>query len=118
MNRPRFLADHDLNEHIIAGVLRLCPGVEFHRVRDGGLADAPDREVLLHAAQAGLCVVSHDVNTMTAAAADIVRAGGSFPGLILVKQTTPVRLAIDSLALVWSASEQSDWRNLVVFLPL
>ena len=34
MNRPRFLADHDLNEHIVAGVMRLHPEIEFVRVRD------------------------------------------------------------------------------------
>ena len=35
MSRPRFLADHDLNEHIIDGVLRREPAVEFLRARDG-----------------------------------------------------------------------------------
>jgi hypothetical protein len=31
MSRPRFLADHDLNEHIVDGTLRREPGVEFLR---------------------------------------------------------------------------------------
>ena len=46
MSRPRFLADHDLNEHIIDGVLRREPAVEFVRLRDVGLGDRPDSEVL------------------------------------------------------------------------
>ena len=29
MSRPRFLADHDFNEHIVSGVLRLDPLVDF-----------------------------------------------------------------------------------------
>jgi hypothetical protein len=63
------------------------------------------------------CVVSHDVNTMTAAAAALLDASVPFAGVFLVKQATPVRTAIESIALVWSASDQSDWRNQVVFLP-
>ena len=37
MSRPRFLADHDLNEHIVTGVLRQEPVMGFLRVRDLGM---------------------------------------------------------------------------------
>ena len=117
MTRPRFLADHDLNEHIVTGVVRLNPEVEFVRVRDVGLADSSDREVLAYASRMSFCVVSHDVTTMTAAAAEMISSGGLFSGVFFVRQTTPVRTAIESLVLVWSASDQADWRNQVVFLP-
>ena len=46
MSRPRFLADHDLNEHIIDGVARREPGLECVRVRDLSLDSAPDGQVL------------------------------------------------------------------------
>jgi predicted nuclease of predicted toxin-antitoxin system len=68
MSQPKLLADHDLNEHIIVGVLRRAPGVEFRRVREVGLHERPDPEVLAYAADHGFIVVSHDVNTMPAAA--------------------------------------------------
>jgi predicted nuclease of predicted toxin-antitoxin system len=68
MSRPRFLADHDLNELIAAGVLRREPALEFIRLRDVGLSDRPDAEVLAFAAANGFLLVSHDVNTMPAAA--------------------------------------------------
>ncbi|MGH8625815.1 MAG: hypothetical protein ACREYC_11270 [Gammaproteobacteria bacterium] len=32
MSRPKFLADHDLNEHIVIGVIRRAPAVEFEHV--------------------------------------------------------------------------------------
>jgi hypothetical protein len=118
MNRPRFLADHDLNEHIVTGIQRSHHHIEFIRVRDIGLADATDEQVLLYAARTGHCVVSHDVNTMPAAATAVMESGTTISGLFMVRQTTPVRVAIESLALVWSASEQDDWRNQIVFLPL
>ena len=118
MSRPRFLADHDLNEHIVTSIHRLHSGIEFVRARDVGLADASGREVLTFAGRMSLCVVSHDVNTMTAAAAALLNAGEPFAGVFMVKQTTPVRMAIESIVLVWSASEQGDWQNQVVFMPL
>lgn len=37
----RGLADHDLNEHIIIGVLRREPVIGFIRSREVGLADRP-----------------------------------------------------------------------------
>lgn len=117
MSRLRFLADHDLNEHIVTGVKRLNPGVEFLRVRDVGLEAALDQEVLAYAFKESFCVVSHDVNTMTSAAAAMIAAGKQFSGLFLVRQTTPVRTAIETILLAWSASEPDEWRNQVVFLP-
>jgi hypothetical protein len=47
----------------------------------------------------------------------MISTGGLFSGVFFVRQTTPVRTAIESLVLVWSASDQADWRNQVVFLP-
>ena len=29
MSRPKFLADHDLNEHILMGVIRRAPTVDL-----------------------------------------------------------------------------------------
>jgi hypothetical protein len=68
MSRPRFLADHDLNEHIIDGVRRREPALEFIRARDVGLSDKLDSEVLAFAADNGFLLISHDVNTMPAQA--------------------------------------------------
>ena len=63
MSQPRFLADQDFNEHIITGVLRYEPAIDFVRLRDIALDRRPDAEILAHAALEGLLLVSHDVNT-------------------------------------------------------
>ncbi|MFW5693507.1 MAG: DUF5615 family PIN-like protein, partial [Thermoguttaceae bacterium] len=68
MSQPRFLADHDLNEMIVVGAVRREPAVAFTRVRDTGMQEASDDEVLEYAERQQLLVVSHDVNTMPAAA--------------------------------------------------
>src|SRR6266545_1986512 len=105
MSRPRFLADHDLNEHIIDGVTRREPGLEWVRVRDLSLNGAPDGQVLSEAATRGLIVVSHDVNTMAAAARARLERREVFPGLILVRQSLPVGRVIEDITLIWAASE-------------
>lgn len=118
MSRPRFLADHDLNEHIIDGLLRREPGIEFIRSRDVGLGDSPDDIVLQYGAVQGLLLVSHDVNTMTAHAYARVARGQPMAGLLMVQQTNPIAPIIESLLLIWSASELEEWQNQVWFLPL
>jgi hypothetical protein len=118
MSRPRFLADHDLNEHIVTGVPRQEPEIEFLRVRDLGMSTRPDSEILEYAANEGLLVVSHDVNTMPATAFARLSAGGSFTGLFMVPQLSPIAPIIDGLVMVWAASDLEEWKDLVIFLPL
>lgn len=118
MSTIRFLADHDLNEHIVAGVHRLDPSVEFQHVRDFGLQERPDDEVLEYAHREQWLVVSHDVNTMTAAASRRLENNLGLCGLLMVPQSEPVRNVIESLLLIWSATELEDWTDQVVFLPL
>ena len=118
MSRPRFLADHDLNEHLVCGVLRREPAIEFIRARDIGMHARLDAEVLAYAAEHQLIVVSHDVNTRPANAYTHIRAGTPVAGVLMVKQSDPVGMVIDDLILIWSASEAEEWQNVVGFLPL
>lgn len=117
MSQARFLADHDLNEHIIDGVLRREPALEFIRARDVGLAGRPDPELLAFAAEHALLVVSHDVNTMVGHAYARIAAGEAMTGLLMAQQSEPIGPVIDSLVLIWSASEAEEWKDQVRFLP-
>jgi hypothetical protein len=117
MSRPRFLADHDLNEHIVQGVLRQEPSLEFLRIREVGMSDRSDEEILEYAGREALLIVSHDVNTMPAAASTRRTSGGTFPGLFMVQQTLPIKPVIESIVLIWSASELEEWKDQIVYLP-
>ena len=118
MSRPRFFADHDVNEQIVTGVLRREPALEFVRARDVGMSERPDAEMLTHAADNGFIVVSHDVNTMPSVASGRMSSGQKVSGLSMVKQSDPVREIISCLIAIWAASEDADWENPVCFLPL
>lgn len=118
MSRPRFLADQDFNEHIVRGVLRVEPAIEIMTARDAGVDEASDTEVLEYAAAHGWIVVSHDVNTMSAAAKQRLAAGQLFNGLFLVHQRTPLAPIINELLMIWASSEAEEWASQIRFLPL
>jgi hypothetical protein len=118
MSRPRFLADNDFNERIIRGVQRREPAIAWLRLREVGLADAPDRDVLAYATAEGWLVVSHDVNTMPTAAAERLAAGEPLNGLFLARQRAPLAPIIESLIVIWSVSEAEEWAGQVRYLPL
>jgi hypothetical protein len=118
MSRPRFLADHDLNEQIVTGVLPREPALACVRARDVGMSEHLDAEVLAYAADNGFIVVSHDVNTTPSAAYAQMSSGQEMSGLLMVKQSNPVGAIIACLILIWSASQAEEWENQVCFLPL
>jgi predicted nuclease of predicted toxin-antitoxin system len=118
MSRPRFLADNDLNDAIVRGTLRREPAIEFSRLRELGLERLPDADVLRFAAREGWIVVSHDVSSMTAAAYALLAGNEPISGLLLVHQAGAIAPILDSLVLIWSASEGEEWFGVVEFLPM
>src|ERR1043165_5126855 len=105
MSSPRFLADHDLSKHIIDGVLEIEPLVHFVRAFDLGLARKADALILQYASEHSLIVVTHDAKTMPKFAYERMAQGLPMSGVLVAKQTQPVREAIDSLVLIWSPSD-------------
>jgi hypothetical protein len=88
------------------------------RVRDAGLDTRSDAEILTYAATHGFIVLSHDINTMTAAAYARVAAGEPMGGLLLAHQRDPVGPIIEDLVMITVASEAQEWTNQVRYLPL
>ncbi len=117
MSQPRFLADHDLSDHFIEGVLRREPAVIFMRARERGCERLPDNQILEQAASEQLTVVSHDVNTMSAAAYARIAMGQLMTGLLLVPQNASVADSIESLVLIWAVCEADELVDRVQFLP-
>jgi predicted nuclease of predicted toxin-antitoxin system len=118
MSRPRFLVDQDFKEQIVKGARRLEPAMEFLMVREIGLAQASDAEILSYAAAGGWLVLSHDFNTMTATANEFMAAGKPMNGLVVAHQRSAIAAVIDSLVLIWSASEAEEYVNRIQYLPM
>ena len=39
------------------------------------------------------------------------------PGVFIIAQNVPIGLAIETLLLIWTASEHEEWQNSIVDLP-
>lgn len=114
----RFLADENFNNEILRGLRRRIPSVEIVRVQDTEMEGYPDQQLLDWAAKHDYLILSHDVNTMRGYFYDRVKAELPVPGLFLVHGSQPIGAVIDSLALIVSASESSEWEGAIHFLPL
>ena len=118
MTRPRFLADEDLRHGVVLAVRRLEPLLQIITVQDPTLRASTDADILEFAASQGWLVLSHDVNTMRAAAERRVASGLPMSDLFLIPQSRSTTAAAESLQLIWSASMLEEWRDRVVYLPL
>lgn len=74
--------------------------------------------MLEFAASESLIVVSHDTNTMTAAANARLVAALPMSGLIMAPQRTGIGIVIEDLLLIWAATEADEWPDRIEFLPL
>lgn len=113
----RFQADANFNLAIIRGLRRIQPAIDFQLANDAGILTLPDPEVLAYAAAEQRVLVSHDVRTMPGHFADFLASGQHSPGVVLIRQTLPIRDAIDWLYLAWQAIEPTEWIDLITFLP-
>jgi hypothetical protein len=86
-------------------------------VREIGLAKASDDEILEYAAAAPMIVVSNDVNTMIGFANERIASGQPFAGLIVVRRKQPFGKIVESLQLIWTATEAEEWAGRIEFIP-
>ena len=116
--KVRYQADNDLKKAIVQGVWRREPAVDFRSAQSAGLDSVRDPDVLQRAAVEGRILISHDVSTMPPSFEQFIGSGNRSPGLFLVPQGAGAGGVIESLLLVWLASEASEWENRLVWLPL
>jgi hypothetical protein len=98
-----------LDGRILRGLRRSAPEIDIRTAADAGLAGLEDPGVLRIAADSGRILVSQDRRTMPGHFARFSLTVQS-PGLILLREATPVSTAIDELVLIWSASEAEEWK--------
>lgn len=108
--KVRFLADANLNQHILSGVLRQVPEIDFKTAHEAHLHGLPDAQVLAIAASEGRILVTQDQRTMPAAFGEFIKTNNS-PGVLIIPQKRTTRRAIDSLMLVWMASDAEEYVN-------
>jgi predicted nuclease of predicted toxin-antitoxin system len=113
-----FLVDQNFNEHIVDGLTRRDANLVFARVRDVGLAAAPDPTILEWAAIHGLVVLSHDGKTIPPFAHARVAAGQPLPGVFLVDDRMPIGQAIDEILLAAHCLTPDECKDMVKYFPI
>ncbi|HEV7893715.1 MAG TPA: DUF5615 family PIN-like protein [Pyrinomonadaceae bacterium] len=114
----RLLIDQDLDHDILRALIRAVPRLDAVTAFEVGMAEAPDPQLLIWAAQERRVVVTHDRRTMPAHAADLMNAGQEFAGLFIVPRSLPLRQATEDLELLVTCSENAEWVNVIRYLPL
>jgi hypothetical protein len=114
--RPRFQADANFNGGVINGLIRKDPRIDFRTSHSMGLAGLPDEKVLLAAAEDDRILLTHDVKTMPAHFGRFLMRRES-AGVLIFPQSVSIAETIESLLLVWAASEHEDYRNRIVIFP-
>ena len=104
----RFLADVSLNEHIVTGVLRQVPNIDFQLAHK--LHGLPDDHVLAYAAREGRNLVTQDLRSMPTHFGAFIQTQ-DVPGIFMISQKLSIKRAIDELILTWVASEAEEYIN-------
>ena len=112
----RFLADEDLDSDIIDGLRSREPAIDVLDAKKAALRGIKD-PVLLDFAEQQERIIPHDRRTMTRYFRERLAAGKSNPGLFIVPQRRAIAEVIDSPLLVWTASQTSDSRDTIAYLP-
>ncbi len=115
--KVRFPADANLDQDIVAGLLRRQPEIDFELPQGIIPEGMGDPGVLAVAASLGRVLVTHDVRTTPRHFEDFVR-NKECRGLILVPSGLPIGRAIQELLLIWELSEAEEWINRMRRLPL
>jgi hypothetical protein len=114
----RFLADEDLDSDIIQGLRTREPAIDVLDVKTAGLRGTADPALLELAAQQDRVLITYDRNTMTRHFRDRLDAGKPSPGVFIPPQhESAIGGIIESLLLVWAASQAEEWRNQIAYLP-
>jgi hypothetical protein len=117
MSKIRLLADANLDQNIVRGLIRCEPLIDFEVAQFVIPQGTPDPEVLAIAADLRRVLVSHDRKTMPRHFADFLAHRDS-PGVMLIPTTYPVVRAIDQLLLIWHASPAEEWTNCLRWISL
>ncbi len=113
----RFLTDEDFDGRIVRGLRRHFPDIDVLRIQDAGLRTSHDRLILETAAKLDRVLLSHDIRTMYTFAFERLSKSLSMPGVILVDQSYPIRIAIQEIALIAHCVESEDLIDKVKRLP-
>jgi predicted nuclease of predicted toxin-antitoxin system len=113
----KFLADENLDNNILRGVLRRKPDLDLVRVQDVGLFGKDDPTVLSWAAQEERILLTHDVATITHYAYDRTAKNLRMPGVIEITASASLGKAIEDILLFIECGVDGELEGQILYLP-
>ena len=114
----RLVIDENFDQRILRGLRLRFPTLDFVVVQGTALQGVQDPPLLAWAAEQQRIVVTHDLKTMPKHAYERMKTGQPMPGVIAVPDSLAIGQVIEELATLIDCSDQHEWENLVVYLPL
>ena len=114
----KLLADENLDNTIIRGLLRRNPYIDIVRVQDIGLSGEDDPVVLEWAANEERVLLTHDVATITRYAYERLAKRYSMPGVIEIHNDAPIGRVIEDLFMILECGTIEDFDGQIYYLPL
>jgi len=114
----RVITDHNFNGRIIRGLISRIEKLDLATSRSVGLARSPDPEILQWAAEEKRVLFTQDFKTIPVHIRKRAAAGLSHAGVIFVPQSLGVGRAIEDLEILIECSEEHEWTNQVLYLPM
>lgn len=113
----KFLADENLDNNILRGLLRRQPSLDLVRVQDVGLFGKDDPTVLAWAAQENRILLTHDVATITHYAYQRTARGLKMPGVIEIIASASLGKAIEDILLFVECGLEGELEGQILYLP-
>ena len=114
----RLLSDENFDGKIIRGLFLRQPDLDLVRVQDVGLQELDDPTILAWAADQNRIVLTYDRATMPDFAYQRMQRNELMSGLFVVNDRISIRQTIDEILLLANYTEQEEWKNKVLYLPL
>lgn len=113
----KWLADENLDNNILRGLIQRNGHFDALRVQDVGLLGKGDHEVLAWAGRHVRTLITHDLSTMIPALR-AVNARQVPARALLVPDSLPLGLVIEQILLLDECSVDGDWAAGYLYLPL
>lgn len=117
--KVRFLLDENLSPQLQAGVWRRIGAVDILRVGDRGAPplETPDEELLRYLEGEQRLLVTNNRTSMPDHLVAHHSAGGHHWGLVWIRPGASLGQVIETLTLIWQASEAEEWRDRLEWIP-
>jgi len=116
----RYLLDENVDPLYRSELLKREPEMEVRKV---GLLGAPpystlDPEILCWCEENDFFLVTNDRNTMPQHLRHHLAQGRHVPGIFMLSSNMSVGETIQELVLIWAASEEYEYFDQIIFLPI